>query len=147
MGIAATLDNLSRPAWIGLLIVSFVLFWPLGLFLLAYRIGSGRMGCWKHHGGREWRQHAREWRDQWRTWKREQRAGGYRAYPSSGNAAFDEYREETLRRLEDEQQQFKDFLDQLRKAKDKAEFDQFMADRRRRDQGPQPQGPQPEPQA
>jgi hypothetical protein len=51
---------------------------------------------------------------------------------SSGNRAFDEYRSETLRRLEDEQREFQDFLVRLRQAKDKAEFDQFMADRRNR---------------
>ena len=52
--------------------------------------------------------------------------------PSSGNRAFDEYRSETLRRLEDEQREFRDFLDRLRFAKDKTEFDQFMAERRNR---------------
>ena len=51
---------------------------------------------------------------------------------SSGNSAFDEYREETLRRLEDERDEFRDFLERLRQAKDKAEFDQFMADRARK---------------
>ena len=43
--------------------------------------------------------------------------------PSSGNRAFDEYRTETLRRLEDEQREFREFLDRLRVAKDKTEFD------------------------
>jgi hypothetical protein len=53
-------------------------------------------------------------------------------YPrSSGNHAFDEYRAETLRRQE-EQREFRDFLNRLRHAKDKAEFDQFMAERRNR---------------
>ena len=47
--------------------------------------------------------------------------------PSSGNRAFDEYRTETLQRLEEEQVEFKNFLDRLRHAKDKEEFDQFMA--------------------
>ena len=56
---------------------------------------------------------------------------------SSGNRAFDEYRTETLRRLEEEQKEFKDFLERLRHARDKAEFDQFMADRKtHRDEGP-----------
>ena len=55
---------------------------------------------------------------------------------SSGNRAFDDYRAETLKRLEDEQREFKDFLDQLRFAKDRSEFDQFMADRRRRTPSP-----------
>jgi hypothetical protein len=57
------------------------------------------------------------------------------APPSSGNHAFDEYRAETLRRLEEEQNDFSSFLERLRFAKDKAEFDQFMADRR---QAPRP---------
>ena len=48
------------------------------------------------------------------------------------NRAFDEYREETLRRLEEEQREFHDFLARLRRAKDKAEFDQFMSERRTR---------------
>jgi hypothetical protein len=58
---------------------------------------------------------------------------------SSGNRAFDEYRTETLRRLEEEQREFKEFLNRLRHAKDKAEFDQFMAERSRRPQSPPPQ--------
>ena len=49
---------------------------------------------------------------------------------STGNRAFDEYREETLRRLEEEVDEFQAFLQRLRHAKDKAEFDQFMAERR-----------------
>jgi hypothetical protein len=48
---------------------------------------------------------------------------------STPSSAFDEYRAETLRRLEEEQGEFQEFLDRLRKAKDKAEFDQFMAER------------------
>jgi hypothetical protein len=63
--------------------------------------------------------------------------GSYRT--SSGNYAFDEYRAETLRRLEEEQREFMAFLDRLRHAKDKAEFDQFMAEHRRPANGPQPQ--------
>ena len=50
---------------------------------------------------------------------------------ATGNSAFDDYRAETLRRLEEEQTAFVGFLEQLRKAKDKAEFDQFMSDRGR----------------
>ena len=48
---------------------------------------------------------------------------------STSSSAFDEYRAETLRRLEQEQGEFQEFLDRLRKAKDKAEFDQFMTER------------------
>jgi len=49
---------------------------------------------------------------------------------AAASPAFDEYRADTLRRLEEEQAEFQRFLDQLRAAKDKAEFDQFMSERR-----------------
>ena len=45
---------------------------------------------------------------------------------SSGNATFDAYREELLDRLEKEQRAFEGFLERLRSAKDKSEFDDFM---------------------
>lgn len=48
------------------------------------------------------------------------------AFKSSGNNAFDAYKQDTLRRLEDEQDAFEAFLQRLRDAKDKAEFDQFV---------------------
>jgi hypothetical protein len=63
--------------------------------------------------------------------------------PSSGNAAFDEYKSETLRRLEEEQKEFRSFLDRLRMSKDRAEFDQFMSEQRRRGEGGPP-APQPQ---
>ena len=49
---------------------------------------------------------------------------------TTGNRAFDQYREDTLRRLEEEVDEFQSFLQRLRHAKDKAEFDQFMSERR-----------------
>jgi hypothetical protein len=54
----------------------------------------------------------------------------WRQQPTSGNSTFDDYRADTLRRLEEEQSDFQSFLAQLRMAKDKAEFDQFMIERR-----------------
>ena len=74
----------------------------------------------------------------------ERRGFGFGGFgtPTSGNRAFDEYRTETLQRLEEEQVEFRDFLDRLRHAKDKAEFDQFMAQHKPRPTQPndQPQG-------
>ena len=146
MPIAAKLDEWGLPAWIGLLILSFVIWWPLGLAILAFLIGSGRMGCcgysaerWEHKMSR-----MQEKMDRLRG-RMERRGGGGSFWgpgPSSGNRAFDEYRTETLRRLEEEQREFRDFLDRLRFAKDKTEFDQFMADRRNRNDtsAPPPQG-------
>jgi hypothetical protein len=124
--VVATLDDWGKPAWIAVMILGFILFWPLGLAILAYMIWSGRMGCGRHGEMTRWQRH---WADKldrkWERWGRE-RHGFY----SSGNRAFDEYREETLKRLEEEQREFREFLERLRKAKDKQEFDQFMAERR-----------------
>jgi hypothetical protein len=137
MHLAARMDDLGKPAWIALMILGFFVFWPIGLAVLGYMIWSRRMGCWQHGRGHWYRaerdderQEFRELRKQWRDWRHGRRG------ESSGNSAFDEYRAETLQRLEDEQREFKDFLDRLRHAKDKVEFDQFMADRRQHPEGP-----------
>ena len=106
----AKLDEWGRIAWIAAIILGFMVAWPLGLALLIYTLWSGRM----RNFGRGWKGcgHAR------RHHRR-----------STGNVAFDEYREETLKRLEDEQEAFVSFLDKLRQAKDRAEFEQFMTER------------------
>lgn len=121
MSIAAKLDELPRPVWIGLMVAGFVLFWPVGLAILAYLLWSGRMSCWKHGHG-HWHNLRDEAGRGWRCRGRRREA--------TGNRAFDAYREEALRRLEDEKREFLDFLERLRQAKDRAEFDQFMAERR-----------------
>jgi hypothetical protein len=54
-----------------------------------------------------------------------------RSVARTGNASFDSYRAEVLDRLQDEQTSFVRFLDRLRDAKDKAQFDRFMEDRAR----------------
>ena len=86
----------------------------------------------------------REAREEFRAWKRRHRWG---RHTGSGNVAFDEYREETLRKLDEEQREFRDFLDRLRAAKDRAEFDDFMAERRNRRRSPsrrRPRRPRPD---
>jgi len=103
------LDSRGKWAWIAAMILGFILFWPVGLALLFYMIWSKNMfkpGC--HGRGRAQIQHK---------------------FRGSGNTAFDSYKADTLRRLEEEQDAFQEFLNRLRDAKDKAEFDQFMEDR------------------
>jgi hypothetical protein len=136
MPIVAKLDELGRPAWILLMILGFMVWWPVGLMVLAFIIGSGRMGC-GYHGDR-WQRKMERLQDKMDRMRghmqghMEGRGDWWGYQRSSGNRAFDEYRTETLRRLEDEQREFRDFLERLRQAKDKAEFDQFMAERRNR---------------
>ncbi|RKF15171.1 DUF2852 domain-containing protein [Roseovarius spongiae] len=104
------LDARGRGAWIAAMVLGFVLFWPIGLALLFYMIWSNRMTCRKSDRSRRWSHSVQMTR-------------------SSGNSAFDAYRDETLRRLQEEQENFEAFLKRLRQAKDKAEFDQFMEER------------------
>ncbi len=124
MELTRKLDEHGKGAWIAVMVLSFVIFWPAGLAILAYLIWSGRMSCWKHGGPGLWHNRRRR--------GARHHDNGAKQYDSasSGNAAFDEYREETLKRLEDEQNEFQAFLERLRHAKDKAEFDQFMDDRK-----------------
>ena len=49
----------------------------------------------------------------------------------TGNHAFDTYKADALRRLEEEQDAFESFLQRLRNSKDKTEFDAFMEERAR----------------
>lgn len=122
-----------RPAWtpltILLMVVGFVVFWPLGLAMLAYILWGDRIPEIKRHfeGAK-------------RDFKAEFSGCGRRSYArSTGNAAFDEYRarelkrlEEERRKLDDERQEFETFMRNLARARDQEEFDRFMHDREAR---------------
>jgi hypothetical protein len=145
-GLMERLDDIPKPAWIALLVVSFILFWPIGLALLIYLKWSGRMFCSRHARWGAWNtpdgrtDGGREAREEFRAWRRRHR---WSRHNGSGNVAFDEYREETLRKLDEEQREFRDFLDRLRAAKDRAEFDEFMNERRNRPPAAEPPAPTP----
>ena len=109
----AKMDEFGKPAWIAATLLGFLVFWPAGFAILAYLAWSGRLAAMRHDMPGRWTN---------------LRAG---FTTRSGNQAFDDYRAETLRRLEDEQKEFVEYLERLRRARDKSEFDQFMADRGR----------------
>ncbi len=110
----AWLDSKGKGAWIAVMVLGFVFFWPVGLAILFYMIWSKRMfnsSCRsKTHSGRK-------------SWSRHSRS------VSTGNSAFDAYKSDTLARLEREQSDFEAFLTRLRESKDKVEFDAFMDER------------------
>lgn len=109
----AWLDDRGKGAWIAAMVLGFIFVWPVGLALLGYMIWSKRMFNTPCRQNRS----------------RRMAGHGFSAMKPSGNRAFDAYKEETLRRLQEEQENFESFLERLREAKDKAEFDQFMDDR------------------
>ncbi|WP_436643461.1 DUF2852 domain-containing protein [Microbaculum sp. FT89] len=106
-----------RPAWspltIALMVIGFIVWWPLGLAMLAWIIWGDRMIAW---------------------WDESQHRMKVRG--STGNEAFEDYRRAELDRLETERQRieqeavdFQEFMRDLRKARDREEFDRFMAER------------------
>jgi len=95
------------------LVLGFVVFWPVGLLVLLFILSGGDMADTLNH--------AKKWISG---------LGSSQSYGSSGNAAFDQYRDETLRRLEEEQEGFGDFMERLNRARDQEEFGRFMAERR-----------------
>ena len=103
------LDARGKGAWIATMIAGFIFVWPVGLAILLYMIGSNRMfSC---SSGR------RSARNDFTT-------------GTTGNTAFDAYRDETLKRLEEEHREFMAYMVRLREARDKTEFDQFLSERR-----------------
>ncbi len=120
---------LFRSGWeIAAMVGGFVIFFPAGLAILGYLIWRKKFG---DGSSGEARSEFKRWKQEMKAQWREGRVGG-----SSGNYAFDDYRAEVLRRLEDErrrlddeQKAFREFVLRLRRAKDQEEFDRFMAER------------------
>lgn len=136
-----------RPAWtpltIALMVGGFILFWPLGLLMLAYILWGDRIPEITRHF-----EMSGETKRQWAGFRgcasRSSSSSNSSNFGSraSGNAAFDEYREKELKRLEEERRkldvdlrEFEDYLHDLRRARDQEEFDRFMRNRANRTSG------------
>ncbi len=125
-------------AWeIGATVAGFVVFWPLGLLAMFLK--------WKK--GEIWKGSAERGVAPWASFKMRDIAAWKPAassygFTGSGNAAFDAYKRQQLKRLDeerrkldDEQKAFRDFVEKLRRAKDQDEFDRFMTERNTPQQG------------
>ena len=111
---ATAMRRCSRwtPIGIAATILGFAVWWPIGLAVLGYILWGGSIDDLISDGFAKAKSAARPHRQ------------------SSGNAAFDEYRAETLRRLEEEQAAFDEYVEKLRQARDREEFERFMAERK-----------------
>ena len=114
------------------MILGFIVFWPIGLAILAYKF-------WQRKSGGEDLQSfaAGKWREARSAMGGCGPAVGRFHAGSSGNAAFDEWKTAELARLEQEwlklqeaRREFGEYVDNVRKAKDREEFDRFMNARR-----------------
>lgn len=126
---------LIRPAWtpatIALMVVGFMVFWPLGLAMLAYILWGDRLdGVKRSFEGKNWFKGCGG---------RNHRGRHYRGFGDTGNVAFDDWRTAELKRLDEERRkldeardEFDDYARELRRAKDQEEFDRFMQNRKNR---------------
>jgi hypothetical protein len=129
------LSSMGRwSAWeIGAMVAGFVVFWPLGLIALFLKWKNGEMWTGSADTAAPWASFKAPDLSGW-NWKGQASSYGF---AGSGNAAFDTYKREQLkrldeerRRLDDEQKAFRNFVERLRRAKDQDEFDRFMNERR-----------------
>src|SRR5258705_12576827 len=105
MNVAAKLDDLGRPVWIGLTVLGFIAYWPVGLAILLFSLWSGRMGCWKRGRFGRWHHGAERMSDRMQGW-----CGGGRGRRAGGKQGFDDYRRGTPGPPEARQKEFLHFL-------------------------------------
>ncbi|PPD41394.1 MAG: hypothetical protein CTY15_13630 [Methylocystis sp.] len=128
-----------RPFEIAAVVIGFFIFWPIGLGLLLMKLWGKSFGYEGDLFSLAAEQGAKM-RGAFGDVSREAARSGW-AGPSfmrsTGNVAFDEWREGELARLEEERRKlaeaerdFSEHIDELRRAKDKEEFDSFMRARR-----------------
>ncbi len=131
-----------QPVELVAMILGFVFFWPIGLAILVFKLCGGQF---PRFAGTEWQ--SGPWAGG-TAWARNFWGGGTSSgwQPWSGlrgsNEAFEEYKRSTLERLEaerrklaEEERAFADFLRELRRARDREEFDRFMQARRQQGNG------------
>jgi hypothetical protein len=125
-----------KPQWgpltIALMVLGFIIWWPLGLAMLAYILWGEKFGGSSEKAG-AWFNRQRDWAHN--CGPRNYERHGFSRH-GSGNVAFDEYRAEQLKRLEEERKRldeevhhFHEHMRNLRMARDREEFDRFMRDR------------------
>lgn len=140
----------ARPRWrfieIAAVVVGFMVWWAIGLTLLVVKLWRNRQGystdmitaargAFEENVMKRWpgltgglggrtngAATAREW--------------SFTTTRSSGNTAFDAWRAGELARLEEErrkleaaEREFSDYIESLRQAKDREEFERFMRER------------------
>lgn len=120
------LDEIGELVWLPLVLFAALMAWRSRPAMLAGFAGSGPLQAWRNrHAGLpgKWITSRAGAALRWAQGTR--RSSGL----SSGNQSFDTYRNDALRKLEEEQREFRAFLERLHQARDQLEFDAFMAER------------------
>src|SRR5260370_3329614 len=106
------LESPWHPGWIAVTVLGFIIWWPIGLALLFFTLGSRKMGCWSHQDRWANKMERMQYKMERMRGRMERRGFGFGGFcpPSRGNPAFDEYPMETMRRLPEKQARLKAFL-------------------------------------
>lgn len=145
-----------RPLEIAAVVLGFIIWWPVGLALLLWKLWRSKNGQsadiidaarkFEENVMHKWPEKARRWgcssrredKSGWAdtSWGGAMRASGWGfagGVRATGNTAFDDWRDAELSRLEEErrkleaaEREFSDFIDNLRRARDREEFEGFM---------------------
>ena len=85
------LDTPWHPGWIAVTILGFIIWWPIGLALLFFTLGSRKMGCWSHQDRWQNKMERMQYKMERMRDRMERRGFGGFGFgpPSSGNRAFD----------------------------------------------------------
>lgn len=132
-----------RPLELVAMVGGFIIFWPIGLAILALKMWQKRSGDQGDLAGfamGKFEEAKRDASDLFRGgWKSAPEGGSASARwnaGASGNRAFDDWREAELARIEEERRKldeavrdFNEYRDNLRKARDREEFDGFVRER------------------
>ncbi len=138
-----------HPLELAAMIVGFIVFWPIGLAILFLKIAQKKEGYPGDLFSYARDKAAQGWNASQQTWCGT-RSGSYqsRGMRATGNSAFDDWRNAELARLEEErrklveaEREFSEYLDRLRRARDREEFDRFMNERRSAQSGQGTSGP------
>jgi Protein of unknown function (DUF2852) len=126
-----------KPVEILAMVLGFMVFWPIGLAVLGWKFWqkkSGYRGDIISFGRQKWGNWAHG-SDRW-GFAVNKASSGF-DMGSTGNRAFGEWRATELARLEEERQklvaaerEFAEFMENLRHARDREEFERFMDERR-----------------
>lgn len=126
-------NSLIRPAWtpvtIAMMVIGFMIAWPLGLAMIAYIIWGDRLELFKQDINKATDKVAETFKSATTPSKPAR----------SGNTAFDEWRDTEFKRLDEERKkmdemraEFDEYQRDLRRARDGEEFEEFLKSRKRK---------------
>ena len=139
------LDSPWHPGWIAVTILGFLIWWPIGLALLFFTLGSRKMSLLESPGSlaeQDGADAVRRWSGCATTWSGAASASAASARPRAATAPSTNTAWKRCGVWKRNSRNSAISSSRLRHAKDKEEFDAFMAQHKQRPTPPNDQPPQ-----